>query len=194
MIFEKQKQFWSMEKNATNNIYTFCRREESFLNPAILVEIGLPVAIIVNIYIVYFQYLYVLLICTIFLGAYVMTYPSNCKYLYYRWLVFNYNKNTTLSIDMAQKTFTYKHEEDLITFTSSDVERWSWCEYRKWNTTYVKVVRFKLKSKKTINISSGIGDIDVFLQENWKALGLPKGIYRYDDDFDSLSAYIAKIK
>ena len=136
----------------------------------------------------------VLLIATMLLVAILATYPSGSKHLYYRWLVFKYNRRTIFSIDTEQKSFTYKHGEEEITFVSENVEKWSWGFYGFANTTFVGIVRFKLRDGKKIEISSGIGDVNGFLQENWKRLGLPKGTYRYGDNFKSLQAYIKRIE
>ena len=95
---------------------------------------------------------------------------------------------------MEQRLFSYKHGEDEITFVSEDIEKWSYGDYRTWNTTFVGIVRIKLKDGKKIEISSGIGDVDKFLWENEERLGLPKRIYRYGDNFKSLESYIKKNK
>ena len=186
-----------MKNNEINSTYIFRSGKEPFLSIAILpfvvLVLGAVVELYIETYIRYFQYVYVLLIITILFIAYIMTYPSYFKYLYYRWIVFRYNRTTTFSIDMEQKLLTYKHDEEVITFASDDVEKWSWGYYKRMNTTFVEIVRIRLKNGKIIEISSGIGDVEKFLQENWQQLGIPKGTYRYGDDYKSLQSYMKRI-
>jgi len=174
--------------------YIFRSGNELFLNISICPIVVLFLGAFIEIYVKYFQYVYVLLPITILLIAFITTYPSYFKHLYYRWLVFRYNRTTIFSVDMEQKLFTYKHNEEETTFSSKDVEKWSMGEYRTWNTTFVGIVRIKLKNGKVIEISSGIGDVKGFLQEHWKQLDLPKGTYRYGDDFKSLQYYVKRIQ
>ena len=187
-----------MKNNDINSTYIFRSGKELFLNisifPFVVLLLGAIAEMYIEIYTRYFQYVYVLLIITVFLIAYIMTYPSYFKHLYYRWKVFKYNRTTTFSIDLEQKIFTYKHGEDEITFASKDVEKWSMGNIGTWNTTFVGIVRIKLKDGKKIEISSGIGDVNGFLQKNWERLGIPEGTYRYGDNFKSLQAYIKRIE
>ena len=167
---------------------------EPFLSLSIIHHMVWPLIIIAGIYkyvyIYYYQYIIILLITTLFLIILLFYLPSGCKLLYYRWLVFRYNKETTFSIEQERKTFLYKHGDIEILFTSDDVAKWNWGYFRRMNTTFVKIVRIRLKNGKKIEISSGIGDVEKFLQENWEQLGIPKGTYRYGDDFKSLQSYI----
>jgi len=182
-----------MKSNEINSKYIFDRGEELFLNIDILPFVVLVFGVVIEMYIKYFQYIYILLIITTLLVAYIMAYPSYFKHLYYRWLVFRYNKVTSFLIDTEQKMFIYKHGDEEIVFASEDVEKWSYGEFSTWNTTFVTIVRITLKNGKKIEISSGIGDVHKFLQENWELLGIPKGTYRYGDDFKSLQSYIKRI-
>lgn len=179
------------------HIITFRSGLESFFSMTILFYLiwtGLMLACIGKYtYSHYQQYFYVLLIFIIFLFAILMAYPSSYKYIYYRWIVFKYNRTTIFSVDMERKSFTYMHDDEEISFAADDVEKWSWGCYVRMNTIFIKIVRIRLKNGKKIEISSGIGDVDKFLQENWEQLGIPKGTYRYGDDFKSLQSYIKRI-
>ena len=183
-----------MDNNRNDSKYIFRYGNELFLNMSMFPFVILLLGVVIEIYIKYFQYIYILLIITVLLGAYIITYPSYLKHLYYRWLVFRHNKVTTFSIDTEQKLFIYKHGEEETVFASKDVEKWSFGAYGTWNTTFVEIVRIKLKDGKKIEISSGIGDVNGFLQKNWKRLGLPNGTYRYGDDIKSLQSYIKRIE
>lgn len=184
-----------MNKSNNTNIYTFNSQKESFLNFSIVLwQIILPLAVIVDVYKNNMQYFYILLIFSVLLIALLTTFPSSYKHLYYRWIIFQYNKNTTLIVDVEQKHFTYQHNDKIISFVSDDIEKWSWHNFEAWNVNFVKIVRIKLKNGEKINISSGIGDVEEFLQENQEQLSLPKGKYRYGDDFNSLRAYIESIQ
>jgi len=181
-----------METN--NNIRTFSSGCESFFNFSIIQHILWPVAMILCIYeyvdTYYAQYMYIILIATILLMVLLFIYPLGYRLFYYRWLVFKRNKDTTLLVDMASKTFTYTHKNSSITFTPKDVKKWNWSNYAAFGVSFVKIARIRLNNGITINISSGIGDVIGFLQENGKQLGFPKGTFRYGDHFRSLQTYI----
>lgn len=184
-----------MKKNSEiSSKYIFQSGKEQFLSMSIASVVVLFLGGTIEIYKIYFQYLYILMIITILILAYIMTYPSFFKYLYYRWLVFTYNKTTTFSVDIEQKLFVYKHDEEEISFTSADVEKWSVGAHETWNTTFIRIIRIKLKNGKKVEISSGIGDVEEFLQEHREQLGLPKSVYRYGDDFTSLQSYMRRNK
>ena len=181
-------------EDTENQIITFRGSSESFLSFDILYYItwtGLMYACICKyVYSHYYQYLYILLICTIFFFAILMAYPSGYKYIYYRWLVFKYNKTTEFVIDIENKKFSYKHDKKEITFYSSDIEKWSYGIYGRFRIFMVIVVRIKLKNGTKVNLSSCIGTIKDFLQENEELLGIPRGTYRYSDNYRSLKYYI----
>ncbi len=184
-------------KESEHRIITFRKGQESFFTLDIFLYvtwIGFMCACIGKyIFSHYYQYLYILFILAILLFALLMAYPSGCKYLYYRWLIFKYNNSTELVIDIDNKIFNYKHDNNEIAFLSEDVEKWSYGAFRTWNTTFVTIVRITLKNGKKIEISSGTGNVHKYLQENWELLGIPKGTYRYGDDFKSLQSYIKRI-
>lgn len=130
------------------------------------------------------------------MAALLIFFPSGYKYLYYRKQMFQYNKDTTFTIDSENGIFTYRHGDEVISFKSSEVEKWQWNYYYGpftiWNGGFVEIVVFRLKDGQKITISSGIGTYDLihYLLPNYRVLGLPEGTKLYDFD---LGAYVGEI-
>ena len=94
--------------------------------------------------------------------------------LHYRWLLFKYNKTTTLSIDTDKKIFTYKHGDNVITFNSSDVGNWWKYERGPVGSPFVEIIEIQLKNGEKVIISSGLKGAVYFLCDNSTELGLPE--------------------
>lgn len=128
----------------------------------------------------------------LFLIGFFVTIPTFVS-LYYRWWLFRYSESTTLTIDFGQRLFTYKHDDDVVFFSSNDVKEWYW---RKKDSTYpystvvVEIIDIRLQNGEKIIISSGIGDVLDFLRTKREKLGLPKG----KESFKSLRSYMKEIK
>ncbi len=99
---------------------------------------------------------------------------STCVSLYYRWWLFKYNDSTTLEINLKQRLFTYKHDDDIVSFSSDDIKEWYW---RVDDSTYpyscvvVEIVDVRLQNGEKVIISSGIGDVLDLFCESLKADG-----------------------
>lgn len=112
--------------------------------------------------------------------------------LYQRWQLFKIEESTSLSIDVKQRTYIYKHNDIVIDFVSNDIEKWYWHIYHldPVNTVLAEMVEIRLKSGKKIIVSNAIGPVLDFFRENWKELGIPKGT----KTSRSLRSYIKEIK
>ena len=140
---------------------------------------------------VYLRHPHVLLLIIV---AVLLFFPPGYKYLYYRWVMFKYNKNTILSIDTENGLITYQRRAKLIAFKACDVEKWSWNEYGPflfW-CKFVEIIEVTLKNGDKFIISSGIETrklIDYLLSSN-QTLGLPQGTQTHGFQ---LKAYVAEI-
>ena len=111
--------------------------------------------------------------------------------LHNRWLLFKYEEDTTLSIDVEQRNLIYKHNDRVIGFSLNDIIEWYWNEYKiDPYDTYAKIVEIRLKNGQKIIVSNGIGPVVDFFLGNWKELGMPKG----ERSNQSLRSYIMELK
>lgn len=164
------------------NNYTFSRGDAFFVNIYIFVEIVAMWSVIgVAAYMsICYQHIYAQLFSLIFFiciwAAIVYCIYTSCELLYHRWRLFKYNESTTLSISVAQREFIYKHDDNVVCFTSNDVEQWYWREYTmRTGYPYVEIIDVQLRNGDRVIISSGIGNVLNFFRDKWKDLGLPKG-------------------
>ena len=133
-------------------------------------------------------------ILLLLLAALLICFPPGYKYLYYKWLLFKYDKTTSLSIDFENRLFIYSHDNKVISFTSSDIERWSWNEYGPFLflCKFIQIIELRLKDGTIITLSNGIDNhIIGFFMENREVLSLPYGEQAYGYD---LQSYIEKIE
>lgn len=135
---------------------------------------------------IYIRILYLLIV------AYFLFHPL--KRIYYRWVMFMYNKDTEFAIDSENGVFTYKHGRQEISFTSKVVEKWIFQQYSPAGlTTFAEIIEFHLKDGEKITISSGVGkDLELYyeLVYNHMDLGLPEG--EHESEYD-ISKYIEDI-
>ena len=110
----------------------------------------------------------------LFIAAIFLFYPPGYRALYYRWLSLKFNKTTELAIDTEHYIFSYKHKEKLITFQSSDVEKWWTYEFGPFPTPFVEILEIRLKNGEKVIISSGLKDAVSFICSNSNHLGLPE--------------------
>ena len=146
-----------------------------------------------------FIYLYIIYhpLILLLLAICWILYPPRYKYLYYRWILFGYNRSTTLSIDTDRSIFRYQRENEIVTFESQDVQRWCWMKYGTYFNTLVEVIEFELKNGRKVIISSGIGqgdsaDLSDFFLFYRKELGLPDGEHNFKFDLHSYIKEIAE--
>ena len=126
-------------------------------------------------------------------AAFLITYPI--PFMYYRWKLFEYNKHSSLSINLASGKYTYIHRDKVHTFDSIDVEEWMYHVYGTTLTDYVQIITLRLKNGEEIFITSGIGDIEklsYFMNKNRAKLSLPEEEIVYSLKY--LYEYIEKIK
>ncbi len=121
---------------------------------------------------------------------------AGIKYLYYRWLMFKNSRHTILVIDTILQTYTYTHNEETITFSPADIDKWWKYDCGPGLSKDVGVLEFRLKNEKKIVISSGLGNAVDFIYYHRKELGLPEE-YRADGQyarFQSFKEYIKEIE
>ena len=134
-------------------------------------------------------------IAILVIAAILLLFPPGYKYLYYRWLMFQYNKTTSLSIDTEKRTFTYIHDGNKISFTSGDIAKLGYKTtgaYMFLCNEFIEIIDITLKDGQTLKISSGIGTDDLirYINNNRVELCLPYLSWDYNIDFD---AYIEDI-
>lgn len=80
--------------------------------------------------------------------------------MYSRWLLFKYEEDTTLSLDVDKRSLIYGHNDRVICFSLNDIVDWYWNEYKidPWGT-YTEIVEIRLKNEEKIVVSNGIGPI-----------------------------------
>lgn len=135
-------------------------------------------------------------IILLFLAAYWLLDPPAYRYFYWRWKLFKYNEKTTLSIDTERNIFSYRHRETLITFNHNEVEQWWKYECGPYMSTFIKILKLKLRNGREVIFSSGFDEAIDFLYDHSKELGLPKeedSINTYEK-YKSFRKYIEEIK
>jgi hypothetical protein len=108
-------------------------------------------------------------------AAFLILFPI--PFLYCRWKLFEYNKYSSLSINLGSGKFTYIHKDKVHTFDSIDIEEWMYHMYGTTLTDYVLIITLRLKTGEEIFISSGIGDIEklrYLMYQNRAKLALPE--------------------
>lgn len=108
-------------------------------------------------------------------AAFLILFPI--PFLYCRWKLFEYNKYSSLSINLESGKFTYIHKDKVHTFDSIDIEEWMYHMYGTTLTDYVLIITLRLKTGEEIFISSGIGDIEklrYLMYQNRAKLALPE--------------------
>lgn len=126
-------------------------------------------------------------------AAFLITYPI--PFMYYRWKLFEYNKYSSLSINLGSREFTYIHRDKVHTFDSADIEEWVWHVYGTTLTDYIQIITLRLKNGEEIFITSGIGDVEklrYFMCRNRVKLCLPEEEVGYSLRY--LYDYIKRIK
>jgi hypothetical protein len=126
-------------------------------------------------------------------AAFLILFPI--PFLYCRWKLFEYNKYSSLSINLGSREFTYIHRDKVHTFDSADIEEWKCHMYGTTLTNYIQIITLRLKNGKEIFITSGIGDIEklrYFMYSNRTKLFLPEEETEYSLKY--LYEYIEKIK
>ena len=127
-------------------------------------------------------------------AAILITYPI--PFMYLRWKLFNYNKHSSLSINLANGKFIYIHRDKVYAFDSIDIEDWQYHMYGTTLTNYILIITLRLKNGEEIFITSGIGDIEYLryiMLQNRVNLSLPeeelgyslKYLYEYIKDIQN---------
>lgn len=139
---------------------------------------------------VYFRDPHIILLL---LAAYWILYPSGYRFFYYRWKLFKYNEETTLSIDAEHHIFTSMHKDKVITFSSSDIEKWWRYECGPYMSTFVKIIELRLKDGKKVIIATGLDEAIDFIYDNCIELGMPEE-YRAADQYARYQSFMDYIK
>lgn len=124
-----------------------------------------------------------------------------CKHLYYRWLMFQFDKNSTLTIDTEDRTITYKYEEygttnKTVSFKVDDIDKW-WKFDSGYMTVFIEEpMEFRLKDGKKVVISCVFKKAVDFIYSYKKELGLPEEYLAEGQSGRSRSfkAYIEKLE
>lgn len=166
---------------------TFCQEKDSFFNFDIIFHFigswSLGIMLVVA-YFIHDQ------IAILVIAAILLLFPPGYKYLYYRWLMFKYNKTTSLSIDTEKRTFTYIHDGNKISFTSGDIAKLGYKTagaYMFLCNEFIEIIDITLKDGKTLKISSGIGTTDLinYIKDNRVELSVPYLSENRNIDFDT---------
>ena len=187
-----------MEKN-----YIFTSKNESFLDIAIviyLIVISSPCFIAIYRYIHPVSNRPHILLLVILLAAMSLPIGYSFKHLYYRWLMFQFDKESTFSIDTEHKMFTYKYKEHHtiekeVTFTAEDIEKW-WKFDAGYMSVFIETLEFRLKDGKKVVVSSGLEKAIDFIYLHSKELGLPEEYLEGDqhERAQSFQSYIEEIE
>ena len=157
-----------------NNSYTFSRTEASYVNYDVVAHVvtcwplmGLGLCLVIS-----HPNVYTILLCI--LACLLLL--SSCICLRNRWLLFKYEEDTTLSINIKQRSLIYKHNDRIVGFSINDIVEWYWnkCKIDSY-ITYAEIVEIRLKNGEKIVVSNGIGPVLNFFRYNWKELGMPEG-------------------
>ena len=158
-----------------NNDYTFSRSDGLFINYDVIMHVGIYWPLMGLCIYMGMSHPNVYMILLSILACIILVF--SCINLYQRWLLFKIEGSTTLSINVEQKTFIYKHKNIVLAFNSNDIEKWYWHAYHfdPVNCVLAEIVEIRLKNGNKVIISNGIGSVLDFFRENWKELGLPEG-------------------
>ncbi len=170
------------------NSYTFSRTEASYVNYDMISHfviywplLGLGPYIAIS-----HPNVYTMLLCVLT----CLLLLSSCICLRNRWLLFKYEEDTTLSINIKQRSLIYKHNDRIVGFSINDIVEWYWNKYHiDVRHTYAEIVEMRLKNGEVIVVSNGIGPVLNFFLENWKDLGMPEEKQR----LHSLRSYMKEI-
>ena len=128
-------------------------------------------------------------------AAFLLLYPSGYEYFYYRWLLFEYCKNITLSIDTDYNIFTYAKGDRKYIFSSSDIKEWWNYRAGPYLSTFINIIEIRLKTGERVIISCGLKDAVEFINDHYRDLDFPeeKNIGK-SMKYKSFKEYIKEIK
>lgn len=106
------------------------------------------------------------------LASYLFLYPTIL--LFCRYICIKHNECIEFSIDMSQKAFACKYDNNILVFRSTDVKEWRSYKYGTRFASFVEIIEFRLNDGEKIYISSGIEEVETFLRINNKTLELPE--------------------
>ena len=173
--------------NEKNN-YTFSRKDGLFLNFDVISHLVIywPLMGLGPYMVISHPNVYTILLCILM----CLLLLFSCVCLHNRWLLFKYEEDTTLSIDIEQRDIIYKHNDRAIGFSLNDIVEWYWNEYKiDLYGTYAEIIEIRLKNGEKIIVSNGIGPILYFFLDNWKELGMPEDQENFT--FDELCTIIS---
>lgn len=174
--------------NEKNN-YTFSRKDGLFLNFDVIAHLVIywPLIGLGPYMVISHPNVYTMLLCILM----CLLLLSSCVCLYNRWLLFKYEEDTTLSLDVDKRSLIYRHNDRAICFSLNDIVDWYWNEYKIDPCgTYAEIVEIRLKNEEKIVVSNGIGAILNLFLDNWKELRIPKG----KQSLRSLNSYMKEMK
>jgi len=165
---------------------TFCQEKDTFINFDVILHFAGTWSIGIMLICAYFVHNQIAILV---MAALLLFFPPGYKYLYYRWLMFKYNKSTTLSIDLKNRIFIYKPNDKVISFKFEEVKKWGWQDDGPFLflCTFIEIIRIELFDGKIITISSGLETRDLmnYLFDNRQVMGLPYGVQYYEIDFET---------
>ena len=122
-------------------------------------------------------------------------YYSGFKFIYYRWLMLKYDKDTTFTIDASQQIFTYVRGGKTLHFTPNDIDKWWRYKTGPGLAEFIKIIEIKLKNGEEIVISSGLEDAAYLIYYHSEELGLPKeNNIMTHEKYKSFKAYIEDLE
>lgn len=151
-------------------IYTFSQADASVLNFQVIFNFIALWTIGGGFIYVYFLHQQII---ALLFAAFWLFYPPSYRYLYYRWLLFKYNKNVTFSINLSQGVYVYQRGNQIISFYSKDIEHWWRYECGPIAHTFVEIIEIRLKTGDKIILSNELGKVVHFIYDN-NNLDFPK--------------------
>lgn len=94
--------------------------------------------------------------------------------LYFRKKFFTYDNLSSISINLEEKLFRFKHKDKIIEFKSNDIAEWWSYEYGTRFTSFVEITEIKLKNGEKIYAHGGLGDFYHFVRRNKEKLDMPE--------------------
>ena len=135
----------------------------------------------------------VLLVLFYFVCIWFFFYYSGFKFIYYRWLMLKYDKDSIFTIDTAQQLFSYVRKEKAITFTPNDIDKWWRYKSDPGLAEFLRIIEIRLKNGEHIIISSGIEEAADLLYYHSEELGFPKE-YLADGQYERYKSFKAYIE
>lgn len=111
-------------------------------------------------------------IVVLIIAGLIVIFPTTL--LYFRKKFFTYDNLSSISINLEEKLFRFKHKDKMIEFKSNDIAEWSSHEYGTRFISVVEITEITLKNGEKIFAHGGLGDLYHFLRRNKEKLDMPE--------------------